>query len=167
MRLLLLIVIAACSSRREPAARDLEDALQQVFMKAFRSIGTFRGDAAISSWLHGIAVNVALTLMRTRRRRVHAMGALAEEVGNAPVASSSTPEKQMALQQSAAQLYRHLDGVSAEKRIAFLLYYVEQLDLGEVADRVGVAPPTAWARIKRTRQSLLAAMAFCCATPAV
>src|SRR5437879_5843121 len=43
-----------------PGRGDLEDVLQDVFIEAFRSIGRFRGDARVSTWLYRVCINVAL-----------------------------------------------------------------------------------------------------------
>lgn len=48
---------------------DARDASQETFIAAYRNIGTFRGDAKVSSWLHRIAVNQCLTIMRRRKAR--------------------------------------------------------------------------------------------------
>jgi DNA-directed RNA polymerase specialized sigma24 family protein len=47
---------------------DAQDAVQETFISAFNSIGTFRGDARLSTWLHRIVVNAALVQLRHRRR---------------------------------------------------------------------------------------------------
>ena len=51
-----------------PGRGDLEDVLQDVFIEAFRSIGRFRGDAKVSTWLYRVCVNVALQRLRKRKR---------------------------------------------------------------------------------------------------
>ncbi|QQS33159.1 MAG: sigma-70 family RNA polymerase sigma factor [Acidobacteriota bacterium] len=48
---------------------DARDASQETFIAAYRNIGSFRGDAKVSSWLHRIAVNQCLTIMRRRKAR--------------------------------------------------------------------------------------------------
>lgn len=48
---------------------DARDAAQETFIAAYRNIGSFRGDAKVSSWLHRIAVNQCLTIMRRRKAR--------------------------------------------------------------------------------------------------
>ena len=48
---------------------ELEDLVQEVFVVAFRRLGSFRGDARLSTWLYRISVNVALGEIRRRRRR--------------------------------------------------------------------------------------------------
>lgn len=48
---------------------DARDAAQETFIAAYRNIGSFRGDAKVSSWLHRIAVNQCLTTMRRRKAR--------------------------------------------------------------------------------------------------
>src|SRR6516164_1541436 len=51
-----------------PGRGELEDVLQEVFIEAFRSIGRFRGDSKLSTWLYRVCVNVALQRLRKRKR---------------------------------------------------------------------------------------------------
>lgn len=71
---------------------------------------------------------------------------------------SSDPEERAMCNEASERMQRLLATVSEEKRTAFVLYYVEQLELGEVAQRMGSTPAAAWARIQRTRDALLAAL---------
>src|SRR3954452_4433780 len=52
-----------------PHRADLEDVLQDVFIETFRSLGRFRGDAKLTTWLYRICVNVALQRLRKRKRQ--------------------------------------------------------------------------------------------------
>lgn len=138
---------------------DADDALQVVFMKAFRSIDTFEGRSTLSTWMHGIAVHVALTQLRMRKRRESAMHAFAaEKHGAGSGAAHGDAEVRVVLAQRVERLHRHLEKVSPKRRVPFLLYYVEQLELSEVAAQIGTSEPTAWARIKRTRARVLRAI---------
>lgn len=140
-------------------AEDLEDALQGVFAQAFGKIQTFDFRAKFSTWLHGIAVRVALNSRRSRRRRGHAMDALATELKHDGADHRPSPERQASLSETAERLERHLAELAPEKRIVFALFYLEQLKLDEVAERVGESRVTTWGRIRRARSDLLAAIA--------
>lgn len=137
---------------------DTADATQQVFSQAFASIERFEGRSQFRTWLFGITVRVALTASRTRGRRLRAMQRYEESVVT-PVEDQRTPEREVAAQQQVAELYEMLEAIPAKKRLPFLLYYVEELELGEIATRVGLSADAAWKRIKRTRDWLLRGVA--------
>ncbi len=65
------------------------------------------------------------------------------------------PEERAVLGETAAHIEQLLATTSPEKRTAFLLYYVQQLELGEVAARMGTSTAAAWARIQRTRDAII------------
>jgi RNA polymerase sigma-70 factor (ECF subfamily) len=132
-----------------------EDALQQVFEQAFRSIHRFAGRSSFSTWLHGIALRVALNVRRSWGRRDNAMSAFAKEEPGSP----PPLDQAVSARQELERLEAHLSGLSEKRRVAFLLYYVEQLELGELARRLGVSPATAWARVVRARDEILARVA--------
>ncbi len=136
---------------------EVEDALQQTFGEAFKNIGRFRGDSKLSTWLHGIAVRVALNVRRSRKRRMGAMSAyVAAETGAAEVAPSS--ERLVRDRQLIAELDRHLDDEPDAHRAAFIMYYVQQLDTSEIAAVLGGSPEAMLLRVKRTRARVLEAM---------
>lgn len=137
---------------------EVDDALQLVFLEAFRNIERFEGRSQFSTWLHGIAVRVVFNQARARRRRNKAMSALTDESETTAPSRSPTPERVVDARQQTSRLYRHLEAVDEEKRAAFVLFYVEQLELSEVATQLGISADAAGARIKRGRAQLLRAL---------
>jgi RNA polymerase sigma-70 factor (ECF subfamily) len=138
---------------------EAEDTLQSTFLTAFRRLAQFRGDSQFSTWLHGIALRSALNVIRARRRRQRGLTRLARFVGFDPTPASQTPERQMLAHEDLQQLDALLQRFSPDRQAAFLLYYVDDLDLGEVAARLEVAPGAVLKRIKRLRENLLASLA--------
>jgi RNA polymerase sigma-70 factor (ECF subfamily) len=55
--------------RMLPQEQDAQDAVQDAFLSAFKSIGNFQGDAKLATWLHRIVVNAALMKLRSKRRK--------------------------------------------------------------------------------------------------
>jgi len=137
---------------------EAEDALQQTFLEAFRNLRRLQEPARLRVWLHGIAVRVALNAMRSRRRRTKALSVLAAG-GEERADGSPNPEARAVSVQQLQQLSRHLEDVPPDRRVAFLLYFVEQLGIAEVGELMGLSPGAAWKRIKRTRDALLEAIA--------
>ena len=86
------------------------------------------------------------------------MNNLSEQASFRPSTVATTPEAAAVSQEQLARLHRLLANVDESKRVAFLLYYVEQLELSELGERLGVSPGTAWARVKRARAQVLREM---------
>lgn len=126
---------------------ELDDAIQTTFVRAFQNMARFRGDCALSTWLHRIAINEARQLVRARIRRERR-----EDVaGRQTPAESSTPERRLAARDEAMRL---LHGLPDREREAFVLCQYEELTLEEAAAVVGVPSTTLSSRLQRARQKL-------------
>jgi RNA polymerase sigma-70 factor (ECF subfamily) len=137
---------------------EVEDALQMSFATAFRKIHTFDFRTRFSSWLHGIALGTARNALRSRRRRGRAMDNLTVETRHRDGEGRAGPDHKVALRQRAALLDDALADLSADRRVVFTLYYVEQLEVAEIAARLGVSESAAWGRIKRARAQVVQAV---------
>jgi len=136
---------------------DAEDLAQAVFEQAFLHIDRFAGRSKFSTWLFGITVRVAANARRASHSRAHAMDRFAAHTAlGAP--SAQTPEAILANDQTLRRLFAHLEKVPDKKRIPFLLYFVDQADLAEVAEMTGATVDNAWVRIKRARDLILRAL---------
>lgn len=99
-------VYSVCLSMTRDVA-EAEDLTQDAFLQAFRSIGTFRGDSAFSTWLHRVAVNAVL--MKLRRRKSPPMLSLDEPV------SPDSPSLRRELGKSDPNLSRATDRISLRR----------------------------------------------------
>jgi len=140
---------------RDPAAA--EDAAQETFIRVYRSVHRFRGDARLSTWIHRIATNVCLTeLERRGRRGIDVEPAdLADRAGPTPSGTD--------LRLSLAVLLERLE---PRKRAAFYLCHVEGLSAAEVAMVLDESRDAVLKRIQRTRRELLALWREVAAEPA-
>jgi RNA polymerase sigma-70 factor (ECF subfamily) len=137
-----------------PGRGDLDDVLQDVFIEAFRSIGRFRGDAKITTWLYRVCVNVALQRLRKRKRLA--------EVSDESVAESSseeTPERGLDARRRIAAVYRVLDRLSPKKRVVFILHEIEGREPKEIASIVGAPVLTVRTRLHYARKEFYAHVA--------
>jgi len=137
------------------AGPDAEDCLQAVFLTAFNKLHAWDRTSLFSTWLHGIALRQSLNARRARRRRAAAMQAHERERRST---APRTPERSLMQREETQRLFCYLERVSDKKRAAFLLYYVEQLPLDEVAARTGTSVHTAAARIKYARAEIRKAL---------
>jgi RNA polymerase sigma-70 factor (ECF subfamily) len=124
-----------------------EELTQEVFVRAWRKLGTFRGESAFSSWLYPMAVNVALTERRSRRRREARIVATDDPVRLEPSPRSPAPERGFDLE-------RALGALPPGARAVFVLHDVEGRTHQEVATLLDLAPGTSKAQLHRARRLL-------------
>ncbi len=138
-----------------PGRGDLEDVLQDVFIEVFRSIGRFRGDSKLSTWLYRVCVNVALQRLRKRKRLA--------EVSDDDVAESApgridsqTPERGLDVSRRLTAVYRILDELAPKKRVVFILHEIEGREPKEIAAIVGAPVLTVRTRLHYARKEFYA-----------
>ena len=127
-------------------ARDVDEAVQDTFVQAWRNLDRFRGDAAPYTWLYRIAVNEAL--MRRRRKTLPT-----SELQETALASG---EDAFAAADVRAFLIQRLRALPDEYRVAIVLRDVEGLSNEEVAAAIGITLAAAKSRIHRGRMQLRA-----------
>lgn len=123
---------------------DAEDALQEVFIAAFRGLSAFRGDARISTWLYRIAVREAL-----RQKSRHSSKGMGTD------ADVPAQETNPAVHKERVELfYRALDGLSADHRTILAMFAVQGLSHGEIAEVLKIPTGTVWSRLHEARKKL-------------
>jgi RNA polymerase sigma-70 factor (ECF subfamily) len=134
---------------RRMAGSDAADELtQDVFVRVWQKLGTFRGESSFGTWLHRLAVNVIVERFRTlgaRRDRFLADGEPVLEVTPAPV--RARPDLSMDLESAISELP---DGA----RTIFVLHDVEGYRHEEIAGMLGISSGTSKSQLHRARQSL-------------
>ncbi len=144
---------------------DAEDALQDAYIAAFQSMGNFRGEASLATWLSRVVVNQCLGRLRRQARRDNivpmvAMGD-AEELEHAamPADDSDTPEKALVRSELRAVLERKLDELPEAFRTVFVLRCVEELSVEETAQCLNIPEATVRSRHFRARSMLRESLA--------
>jgi RNA polymerase sigma-70 factor, ECF subfamily len=138
--------VARLSSR---SAEDAEDALQDAMASAHRGAGSFRQDAAVSSWLHRIVVNACLD--RLRRNKTHLTTALDDVY---PVADRT------AQVETAIAVHRALMRLPVEQRAAVVAVDMHGYSVADTAAMLGVAEGTVKSRCARARARLAAILGY-------
>jgi RNA polymerase sigma-70 factor (ECF subfamily) len=131
--------------------RDVEDHVQEVFLRFFGQLRRLRDPAAVRSFLVGITVRVSRSELR--RRRIRRWLSLTDD-GELPDAPA--PARDEAAREALARLYRVLDGVDDEGRLAFVLRHIEGLELTEVAAALGISLATTKRRLARVTARVFA-----------
>lgn len=125
--------------------QDAEDALQETFLAALRSIGSFRGDSRLSTWIYRIAIRTGLRI-RARCART-ALTVLDEE----PAAPAKNAAGDSALLDRVGAA---IDSLPAKLRVTFALFALRDLAHREIAEILGVPEGTVWSRLHEARKRL-------------
>jgi RNA polymerase sigma-70 factor (ECF subfamily) len=131
---------------------EAEEAVQDAYLKAFRAMGEFRGDAKLSTWLVRIAVNEAL--MRRRKRRPE----VAEVIELEAVAGNDSPEREAARGELRKLLETRIDALPETYRTVFMLRALEEFSVEETAQALGIPEATVRTRFFRARSQLREAL---------
>lgn len=125
---------------------EVEDALQEVFIRFFRALPTLREPAALGSFLFGIAVHVARGLLR--KRRIRRWFRLTDD-GEIPEPPDDVDPVSEQAQAAVRRLYVILDDLDDESRLVFVLRHIEGLEITELAACLKMSPATVKRRLAR------------------
>jgi len=143
---------------------EAEDVLQEAYLKAYGAMGSFRGDAKVSTWLARIVANEALQRLRKQNRRaaivpLRSTGDV-EEINEIPEGSmSKTPEQSAERAEMRKLLEKKIDELPDAYRPVFVLRAVEELSVEETAEVLHVPPATVRTRFFRARSLLRESLA--------
>ncbi|HEV7836518.1 MAG TPA: sigma-70 family RNA polymerase sigma factor [Gemmatimonadaceae bacterium] len=140
-------VYALCLRLKAGDTTEATELMQDVFIKAWRRLETFRGECAFSSWLHRLAVNTMLENARGDSRRIARVLPMDDTSRLAGAARSSGIDLKMDMENAIASLPKGA-------RLAFVLHDVEGYQHQEIADQLGVSVGTIKAQLHRARRLL-------------
>lgn len=153
-----LLAVARRMLRNED---DAQDALQEAFMAAFRSLQSFEGNARLSTWLHRITVNACLMRLRTQRRKgeepIDDLLLRFDDTGHHLVPPSSWSERSdLALDrdETRAHVRACIDRLPETYRMILMLRDIDELDTEETARLLGITANAVKVRLHRARQAL-------------
>jgi RNA polymerase sigma-70 factor (ECF subfamily) len=130
-----------------------EDLLQEVFLQAHRKIHGFKGDSAVGTWLHRLAINHCLDFVRSRRVKMDkATDSLDRDGATAPGAAHDSPVERIDLERAIRRL-------PPGCREAFVLHDVEGYEHREIAQMLGIAEGTSKSQVFKARLKLRAVLA--------
>lgn len=133
---------------------DLAETLtQDCFLKAHRNWSSFRGESSALTWLMRIAINLQKDHWRNRRlqfwRQTRTNAVDLDEASDWLPSGERTAEQRMLAKEQVAHVWRAVENLSERQRTVFLLRYVEELDLKEIADVTGMGEGTVKAHLSR------------------
>lgn len=125
---------------------------QECFLRAYRSRQKFRGECSIETWLLRIAVNLTRDHGKNRRtsfwRRLIGIETT-ESSGQNLVARHPSPEHVLIAREQLEAVWRATESLSPRQRTAFLLRFAEDMQLGEIAETLGLSVGTVKAQLSR------------------
>ena len=115
---------------------DADDVVQETFLRAYRALGSYDGRASFTTWSHRIAVNCALDLIDSRKRR----DAKVESTDDLSDIASTTasPDRVVLSAQMQREMAAALTAMSGNERTAFVLRHFEGMPLEEIANILGI-----------------------------
>ena len=141
---------------RDPT--EAEDVAQEAFVKAYRALGSFRGDSAFYTWLYRIAVNTARNVMASRQRRPLDYEAELSESEQSVVDNrlrhTDTPEAAALSEEIHDTVNRAVEQLPEDLRTAIILREVEGLSYEEIAEAMECPVGTVRSRIFRAREAI-------------
>jgi len=144
---------------------EAEDALQEAYLAAHRSIGAFRGDASLSTWLSKLVLNECLGRLRRQARRQNVVpmvaleGDVQREVEMTESRDVPAPDVALVRAEMRALLERKLDELPEGFRTVFVLRAVEEMSVEETSQVLGIPEATVRSRHFRARSLLRESLA--------
>jgi len=138
---------------------DAEDVAQEVFIQVFRSIGSFKSEAKLSTWIYRITTTRSLDLLRAKKskKRFGLLKRLWETEEESPVENISDfnhPGVSLERKEEAAQLMAAITQLLENQKVAFILHKLEGLSYLEIAEIMGNTLPAVESLMHRARLNL-------------
>ncbi len=153
--------LARLLSRYVRDPHEVEDIAQEAFIKAYRALSTFRGEAAFYTWLYRIGINTAKNYLMARGRRVPTTSEFdVEEAEGFEEGTSlhelNTPENELLSKEVAQVVNEAMAALPEDLRAAISLREIEGLSYEEIAEAMGCPIGTVRSRIFRAREAIAA-----------
>ena len=134
--------------------RDLAESLtQDCFLKAYTARHQFRGESSLNTWLTRIALNLVRDHLRSQRMRfwqkTRETALDIVDVGDWVPDGACSPEEVCLQQERVRGIWRSVDKLSRQQRTVFLLRFVEEMELAEIADVTGMNTSTVKSHLYR------------------
>jgi len=136
------------------------DLSQEVFLRVFRTIHSFRGQSSLRTWIYRIVVNQARNRQRWWRRRYRSqqvsLDQHIQDHGDLPETVSSGPDRLVGQKQLAERIRVALDNLPFDQKTAIVLREIDGLSYEEIGFSLGIAVGTVKSRLARAREGLRA-----------
>lgn len=131
---------------------DAEDVVQDSFIKAYQSLGTFRQEAKFSTWFYKIVVNTALT--KVKRKRNFTTSETHEEISEIAIGNIESAYQKLAQTDQQNYVNRALDMLNQEDSLLLTLYYLNENSLEEIQEITGIIKENIKMKLYRARKKM-------------
>jgi len=145
--------------RSASSPEDAADITQETFLKAWRSLSSFRGDCALTTWLCRIALNCACDHARAAKRHQSLSLTVSDEDGEREMELPETdvrslPEEEMTRQAEIEAVRQAIASLPEEQRLIVTMRDISGLSYAEISDSLGLEMGTVKSRINRARAAI-------------
>jgi RNA polymerase sigma-70 factor (ECF subfamily) len=144
--------IARHVARYVKRANDVEEVVQDAFMRAYRGLASYRGDASFYSWLYRIASNAAFSFLKKNAGEMPVADERADDGFEPGLTDEQTPERVLLARQIGEVVERAMARLQPELAEALVLFEVEGKSYKEIAQMLGTPIGTVRTRIFRARE---------------
>ncbi len=140
--------------------QDAEDVTQEVFVTLYQTLSTFKGQSQLSTWIYRITVNKSLDFLKARQTKkrsgfiVSLFGSKSDDDRPIDIPDFVHPGVQMERQEAATALFRAINQLPEQQKVAFTLSKVEGLSYQEIADVLETSIPSVESLLFRAKQNL-------------
>jgi RNA polymerase sigma-70 factor (ECF subfamily) len=151
-------VIFRVAYRMTGNEHDADDVVQETFLRAYRQIEHFEERANFGTWIHRIAVNCSLDLLRARGRHDRRYGGDPAEAELTAKSEAPQPDRLLLSAEMRQQVTKALERLSGNERTAFVLRHFEGMPVEEIGRTLGIqvnaAKHTIFRAVRKLRESL-------------
>jgi len=130
---------------------DAYDVAQEVFIKAWRELKRFRGESALSTWLHRMTINLSLNLIRGRKRELNRREQYGPGVSTPPPA----PDSSLLDEERTRMVWEAIDSLPERQRTAIIMYRFEELTAPRIAEVMDLSVGAVESLLHRAKLTLL------------
>ena len=139
-------------------AQRAEDVTHDVFLKVYRKLDEFRGEAAFRTWLYRITINHCHNLQGSWHNR-HIVTAADESLADATPAASDSPLRILEIKELGQRIHNTMEALSPEYRLLLLLVADEELSYEEIAELTAQSADAVRGKLHRARKAFAAVFA--------
>ena len=137
-------------------SEDAEEVAQDVFLNAYRSLASFKGDCKFSTWLYRIAYNKSLDYLKSRKRQFAASSIEISERFDLEMPEEGT--ERIELREKREMIEAALSKLTASDALIITMFYLEEMTLKEIAEATGLKANAIKVRLHRSRKRLAASL---------
>ena len=133
-------------------AEDAEELAQDTFVKAYRSLDSYKGTSKFSTWLYRIAYNTAISAMRKRKLEVLSLDE--QRISDQEEMKIQQQFGQIRKEELSAYLQKAIESLPADDQVLVTLYYYEEQSIDEVVQITGLTESNVKVKIHRARKKM-------------